>query len=127
MSIHYGDSIEIHNAMSLNSKPAEIPLGTTPKESKENLCKWMDKMMKNVSRPECLVVDGDDIRLEGEYHGLRQGEWGSALQKLQAVAMQAWHHELYQNNLSCGRLMLHCGSHGRGSISTRVKVGPFLT
>ena len=100
--------------MSLPSKPAEIPLGTTPKDSKENLIKWMDKMMKSISRPECLLVNGADIRIEGEYEGLRQGEWGKALQKLQTLVMQAWHHELYQNNMSCGQLMLHCGTHGRG-------------
>ena len=86
----------------------------------------MDKMMTSVSGPECLVVDGDDIRMDGEYEGLRQGEWGRALQKLQTVAMHTWHVELFQNNMSCGRLMLHCGGPGH-NISSRVRVGPFLT
>ena len=86
MSVYYAIENDIHNAMSLPSRPADIPLGTTPKGSKENLIKWMDKMMKSVSRPECLVVD----------EGLRPGERGKAIQKLQTMLMQAWHHKLYQ-------------------------------
>ena len=107
MSIHYAAENDIHNAMSLPSKPAGILLGKTPKESKENLMKWMDKMMKSISRPECLLVDGADIRIEGEYEGLQQGQWGKALQKLQTPAMATWHHEMFQNNMSCGRIMVY--------------------
>ena len=126
VTIQYADENAIHNAMSLPTKPAEIPLGTTPKESKENLMKWMDKMMKSVSRPECLIVDGDGIRIRGVYEGLRIGEWGKALHNLQSDTMEAWHCELYQNNMSCGQLILHCGNHGRGrSTASRVKAGPF--
>ncbi len=118
-------------AMGVAERPATILLGANPAASRQNLINWIDNIIwANVHGVDVMDRDAEGVIVPGSYSGLRAGEWGQVLQALGARDIRLWSATLDAHNppLSCGRLKVVDGFHGRGrNTTTFVRIGPFLT
>ena len=77
--------------MSLPEKPASLVLGLTAAACKANLITWLDSIFRRFANgADVFSVDGNDVKIDGSYEGLRAGEWNKIVAVLSTEEMDTW-------------------------------------
>ena len=123
--------MDIHEAAGLVQAPTGLR-GATPSVTKANIVRWLDKLvLANVQRgTDIFDRDPDGDIVLGSYSGLREGEWNKVIAALGSSEILSWSAAMASHvpRLSCGKIKVTSGSHGRGHSSTAYpRVGPFLS
>lgn len=116
---------KIHAAFGLPEKPPYIPTGLNAAESKANLVTWLNSVIKQyVDGADVFDFNVEGIKIDGGYSGLRSGEW------VGREEIEDWKFSMRNHvpPLSCGRLHVTHGGHGRGhNVTSNPRLGPFRT
>ena len=110
----------VHCISPTNSFP-----GTTREESRQNLFRWLDGIVRSCAREECLVESQDKSRVEGAYHRMQQEEHSMTEAKLSQYV--AWSVQCQEAGCSAGRFLSIEGAGQGYCVMIAKKLGPFVT